>query len=83
MVRYWGAEWGNRKFDIYIDDQKLITEDNTGRWNLAAFKDVSYTIPESMVKGKSNIVVKFKALEGSTAGAVYYIRLLKNFYFPR
>ena len=33
MVRYWGAEWGNRKFDIYIDDEKLVTEDNTGRWN--------------------------------------------------
>jgi len=31
MVRYWGAEWGSRKFEIYIDDELLITEDNTGR----------------------------------------------------
>ena len=77
-VKYWGAEWGTRKFDIYIDDQKLITEDNTGRWNLASFKDVSYTIPESMLKAKSNIVVKFQSLEGTTAGAVYYIRLLRK-----
>ena len=22
LVRYWGYEWGNRKFDIYIDDEK-------------------------------------------------------------
>jgi hypothetical protein len=29
FVRYWGAEWGSRKFDIYIDDEKLITEDNS------------------------------------------------------
>jgi DUF1680 family protein len=77
-VKYWGAEWGTRKFDIYIDDQKLITEDNTGRWNLASFKDVSYTIPENMLKAKSNIVVKFQSLEGTTAGAVYYIRLLRK-----
>ncbi|MDM8161535.1 hypothetical protein QUH73_17065 [Labilibaculum sp. K2S] len=33
-VRYWGAEWGSRKFDIYIDDEKLLTEDNTGKWNI-------------------------------------------------
>lgn len=77
IVRYWGAEWGNRKFDIYIDNEKLLTEDNTGRWNLSGFQDVRYTIPDSMVKGKDQIRVKFKALTGSVAGAVYYIRLIK------
>lgn len=77
IVRYWGAEWGNRKFDIYIDNEKLLTEDNTGRWNLSGFQDVRYTIPDSMVKGKDQIRVKFKAQTGSVAGAVYYIRLIK------
>ncbi len=77
-VKYWGAEWGTRKFDIYIDDQKLVTEDNTGRWNLASFKDVPYTIPGSMVKGKSTIVIKFQSFDGTTAGAVYDVRLLKK-----
>ena len=33
LLRFWGAEWGNRKFDIYIDDEKLLTEDNTNKWN--------------------------------------------------
>ncbi|MGN6616525.1 MAG: DUF6805 domain-containing protein [Ilyomonas sp.] len=37
IVRCWGAEWGNRKLDIYIDDEKLITEDNTGKWNQSKF----------------------------------------------
>ncbi len=77
MVRYWGAEWGNRKFDIYIDDQKLLTEDNTGRWNQSAFKDIEYTIPDAMLAGKENIRVKFQALPDNTAGAVYGIRLVK------
>ena len=78
IVRYWGAEWGNRKFDIYIDDEKLITEDNTGRWNQSQFQDIEYAIPDAMVKGKESVRVKFQALPGNTAGAVYYIRLARK-----
>ncbi|GAB2808161.1 glycoside hydrolase family 127 protein [Ferruginibacter profundus] len=78
LVKYWGAEWGNRKFDIYIDDEKLITEDNTGKWNQSQFKEVEYPIPGTMIKGKSNVRIKFQSLPGNTAGAVYYIRLLRN-----
>ncbi|MFD2034741.1 beta-L-arabinofuranosidase domain-containing protein [Belliella marina] len=77
-VRYWGAEWGGRKFDVFIDDEKLLTEDNTGKWNQSKFQDLEYTIPDSMVKGKSSIRVKFQSIPGNTAGAVYYIRLVKK-----
>jgi DUF1680 family protein len=77
MVRYWGAEWGTRKFDISIDDEKLVTEDNTNKWNQSMFKDVTYPIPDSMVKGKTHVRVKFQSLPGSTAGAVYYLRLVR------
>jgi uncharacterized protein len=78
MVRYWGAEWGNRKFDLFIDDEKLLTEDNTGRWHRSTFIDVEYAIPDSMVKEKENIRVKFQSLPQHTAGGVYYVRLLKK-----
>jgi hypothetical protein len=78
FVRYWGAEWGGRKFKIYIDDEKLVTEDNTGRWEISAFQDIVYSIPNSMVEGKSNVRIKFEALPGNTAGAVYEIRLLRT-----
>lgn len=77
FVRYWGAEWGNRKFDIHIDEEKLLTEDNTGKWNQSLFKDVVYPIPDSMVTGKSHVRIKFQPLPGSTAGAVYFVRLLR------
>lgn len=77
LIKYWGAEWGGRKFDIYIDDEKLITEDNTGKWNQSTFKDVLYAIPDSMIKGKDKVRIKFQALRDNTAGAVYYIRLIK------
>lgn len=78
MVRYWGAEWGNRKFDIYIDDKKFITVDNTGKWNQSRFFNIIYPIANNQLNGRKQITVKFQSLPGSTAGAVYYIRLLKN-----
>lgn len=78
MVRYWGAEWGSRKFDIYIDNEKLLTEDNTGRWNQSQFKDITYNIPEAMLKNKSSIRIKFQVAPGGAAGAVYSIRLLSK-----
>jgi DUF1680 family protein len=78
MVRYWGAEWGSRKFDIYINDQKLVTEDNTGRWNQSKFWEIQYAIPDLMIQGKDHIRVKFQSMTGTTAGAVYYIRLIRK-----
>jgi hypothetical protein len=78
FIRYWGAEWGSRKFDIYIDDEKLLTEDNTNKWNQSMFKDVVYPIPDSMIQGKTHVRVKFQSHPESTAGAVYMIRLLKT-----
>jgi hypothetical protein len=76
MVRYWGAEWGSRKFEIYIDDEKLMGEDNTGKWNQSRFVDVVYRIPDSITKGRRRVRVKFQSLPDNTAGAVYYVRLL-------
>ncbi|MGN6416299.1 MAG: beta-L-arabinofuranosidase domain-containing protein [Pseudobacter sp.] len=77
-LRYWGSEWGNRSFEILIDDQRLATENNTGRWNQSAFFDIEYPIPTAMVKGKEFVRVKFQSLPGSTAGRIYYVRLLKR-----
>ena len=78
IARYWGAETGNRKFDIYIDDQKLITEDIGARWNQRKFQDVEYKIPDAMINGKKTVRVKFQPLPGNTAGGVYYIRLARK-----
>ena len=78
LVRYWGYEWGNRMFDISIDGERLLTEDNTGRWYRSMFQDIEYQIPSSMIKGKQRIRVKFLALPGNTAGAVYGIRLVRK-----
>ncbi|MES2648787.1 MAG: beta-L-arabinofuranosidase domain-containing protein [Bacteroidota bacterium] len=77
-VRYYGDETGIRKFDIYIDDQKLATESLGGKWKDQKFHNVSYSIPAEMLQGKEKIKVKFQALPKTATGGIYYIRLLKK-----
>ena len=78
LVRYWGAENGNRSFDIYIDDQKLITENISDKWKQNRFQNVEYPIPATMLTGKEFVRVKFQATAGNTAGKVYNVRLLRT-----
>jgi len=77
LVRYWGAENGNRSFDIYIDDQKLITENISDKWKQNRFQNVEYPIPATMLTGKEFVRVKFQATTGNTAGKVYNVRLVR------
>lgn len=76
-VTYLGGERGPRKFDIYIDDERLVTEDNTGKWATQQFKEVEYKIPASMLKDKKYVRVKFQALPRSSTGPVFYMRLIR------
>jgi len=76
-VRYFGAETGNRTFDIFIDDTKLVTETLQGKWNQNSFKQVEYAIPDNLLTGKESIRVKFQATAGNTAGKVYSVRILR------
>ncbi len=78
MVRYWGQERGNRSFEIYIDEEKLASENIAGKWNKAGFQEVVYPVPETMLKGKQQVRVKFKSVPGGAAGPVYFIRLIGN-----
>jgi DUF1680 family protein len=78
MVRYWGNESGSRTFDILIDNNKLVTENITGKWNISEFRNIEYTIPDSMVEGREKIRVKFQAPSNGYAGGVFYIRLLRT-----
>ena len=78
MVRYWGGEKGNRSFDIYIDDQKLVTENISDKWKQNKFQNVEYPIPNTMLSGKEFVRVKFQAAAGNTAGKVYNVRLVRT-----
>ena len=77
-VKYWGAaEWATRKFDIFVDDELMLSVDNTGKWMQSQFIGEEYPVPAAMLKGKSSVRVKFVAQQGATVGGVYDLRLLK------
>ncbi|MEO8532135.1 MAG: glycoside hydrolase family 127 protein [Flavobacterium sp.] len=78
IVRYWGFEWGSKKFDIYIDAEKLVSVNNSEKTNISQFIEKTYLIPDSMIKGKEKIRVRFQPQSDSSTSAVYFIRLTKN-----
>jgi len=77
MVRYWGNEIGSRTFDITIGGTKLETENTSGKWQVDEFKNVEYTIPASMLQGKTSIQVRFVTAGSNQTGGIYSIRLLR------
>ena len=78
MVRYWGNETGNRTFNILIDEQLLIAENITDKWNRNEFINEEYKIPAEMLKTKKSITIKFVATERNNAGRIFNVRLLKK-----
>ncbi|UEG52267.1 glycoside hydrolase family 127 protein [Mucilaginibacter daejeonensis] len=78
MVRYRGGEQRDKAFDIYIDDQKLMTLNGPDKGNAGKFMNVEYDIPDSLTRGKKRIRVKFQAHDNSAVSAVYNVKLLRK-----
>ena len=76
-VTYWGSDAGGRDFDILVDGEKLATERLIGK-KPGQFFDQTYLLPESLVRGKTTVVVKFQAHPGNTAGGVFGCAILKR-----
>ncbi len=77
-VKYWGVDdWGTRRFEILVDDEKLIELNNSRRWLSSVFKTEEYKIPASMLEGKQVIRVRFQSQRGTQVGGVYDLRLVE------
>ena len=77
-LQYWGVgEWKSHEFDIFIDDQLLTSINNTGKYRISKFVYETYDIPSEMLKGKSQVRVKFAAKPGKQIGEIYGVRLIK------
>ena len=78
-VKYWGVDdWGTRRFDILIDDEKLVEVNNSRRWRSSIFKTEEYRIPASMLEGKEYIRVRFQSHPGTQVGGLYELRLVES-----
>jgi len=72
---YNGGERGNRRFDIFIDDVKIASENLKGD-KPGEYIEQAYIIPENCSKGKSSITIKFQGLPRNIAGAIFESRIL-------
>ena len=72
---YWGSDKGNRDFDILVDDTVVATQ-QIEELKLGDLVEVAYPIPENFTRGKSMVVVKFRAKKNRIAGGVYSCRML-------
>jgi hypothetical protein len=76
-LKFWGVgEWKSHEFDVFIDDELLVSINNTGKYRISQFKYETFSIPESMLKGKQQIRVKFVAKPRKQIGEIYGVRLV-------
>ena len=78
MLTYWGVgEWKSHEFDIYVDDVLVRSVNNTGKYRISEFKNETYELPAEVLKGKTQVRVKFVAQQGKQIGEIYGVRLIK------
>jgi DUF1680 family protein len=63
---YWGSDAG-RRFDIFVEGQKIATEELTGE-KPNQFFDREYPIPGELLKGKDKVTVRFETVGNSQLG---------------
>ncbi len=77
-LKYWGVgEWKSHEFDIFVDDALVQSVNNTGKYRISEFKYETYPIPSELLKGKTQVRVKFVAKPRKQIGEIYEVRLVK------
>ena len=77
VIEYWGGFTGSKTFDILVNDQKIATENISGKKD-GTFIDIQYDLPEELTANKSKITIKFYPHEGHRAGPFFYARTIKR-----
>jgi len=67
----------DRKFDIFVDDILLATEEWKGGIT-GKFYDRIYPIPADLLKNKSTVKIKIAANYRKTAGRIFGVRIIKD-----
>ncbi len=76
-LKYWGVgEWKSHEFDIFVDDVLVQSVNNTGKYRISEFKYETYPIPAEVLKGKTQVRVKFVAKPRKQIGEIYGVRLV-------
>ena len=63
--------------DILVDWEKLVTQ-RLEHEHPDTFYDEMTPLPESMIKGKARVTIRFEAYPGNWAGRVFYVRVMRS-----
>jgi len=76
VATYCSDEWRERTFDVLVEGQRIGHQvvENRGA---ARFFDMDYPVPEALVRGKTNVTVRFQATEGNEIAAVFGLRMIR------
>ena len=78
-LKFWGVgEWKTHEFDILVDDVLVASVNNTGKYRISEFKYETFDIPADLLKGKTQVRVKFVAKPGKQIGEIYGVRLISR-----
>ena len=81
VCTYRGSEGRRRVHDILVDGEKIATE--TMYYHPTETFDIAYALPESLVRDKSSITVRFQAAPGASTGGVLDVRTVRMSTPPR
>jgi hypothetical protein len=74
---YWGMDNRGRTFDIFVDGEKIATED-LNKFKESRFYDISHRIPTKLTEGKKRITIMMKGQKGNQTGPVFGVRVVKE-----
>jgi DUF1680 family protein len=75
---YWGDDHRGRVFDIQVEGKTIATQ-SLGAFKQSKYYEISYPVPDSLVRGKRSVTVKFVARSaqngvGPVSGVIRMVR---------
>ncbi len=70
VLKLWGSDSGNRKFDIYVN-RTLISYEEVENFMPGQYYYMRHALPFELTKGKTKVTVKLQSIDGSVVGGIF------------
>lgn len=79
ILKQWGSDSNNRRFDIYVDGTRF-SYDEIENFAPNQYYYMHHAMPFELTKGKSKVTIKLQSINGSTVGGIFgvYTALSEN-----